>query len=472
MGNLCSTPKTTCCKRPCPFGRPLRRHARGCKRIKYTLVPQRDPDGQTQGPITTTTTTTTTTNPAPATVISNHSNNTQINKNNVNNLNNVNKNNGSPNNLHRSNAIRRPGHSRSRSSSTSHPPNPPSSLQIRNITPPTRPTSIVPTLMLIGTPSTGPTTSVSHRSTTAPPLTAPTSPTTVVSGSFNYSSPSSGSAPRTLYIVDGEVVGSDEEGLELRWIDALRAPGAPGGYRTVVDVVEERRSGRLTVVNGGGGGGGGGGGRGSEESVRLRGRRCSSVQTTAGGGGGGERDSVNGIFAPRVRMGRESYRAVLEGRGGVRRLRPVTPVKRKPVPVRNRTAAAAAAAARDPRSSDGLVVGDGSPLGLKDGNEGNAGTRLDDDGLDTGDNHAAFRWRKAPMSRPPIPVFQTRVSGVTEKELLDEVEDVRRILDGKEEREGRGQMGVGGGGDEGEMMDWFWVDDEGVVRYWRGGLPR
>ncbi|KAL8954908.1 MAG: hypothetical protein Q9183_006875, partial [Haloplaca sp. 2 TL-2023] len=58
--------------------------------------------------------------------------------------------------------------------------------------------------------------------------------------------------PRTAYVLNDEVISptTDSPRLELRWIDALRAPNAPGGYRTVVDVVEEKRSGRLTVVNG------------------------------------------------------------------------------------------------------------------------------------------------------------------------------------------------------------------------------
>ncbi|KAI4225054.1 MAG: hypothetical protein LQ349_007125, partial [Xanthoria aureola] len=289
MGNLCSTPSTTCCKRPCAFPA-IRHHARGCKRIKYTLVPQRDPDRQRRR----------------ARALANNY-----------------RNGGSPNTLHRSNAIRRPGHSRSQSSS----PNPPrpSRLEIRNVTPPPyRPSSIVPTLMLVGTPSTDPPTSVSRSSRTgATVTTSPTSPTTIISSSYNYSSSSgsNGRRPRTLYMVDGEVIGSDEERLELRWIDALRAPGAPGGYRTVVDVVEERRSGRLTVVNGGGD-------RASEDSVRLDASYPSR---------GGIAGSDTGIHAPR--NGRTTYRSVLDEetrlRGRYRQqLQQHTPVRRKPVPTR------------------------------------------------------------------------------------------------------------------------------------------
>ncbi|KAI4086430.1 MAG: hypothetical protein LQ344_007566 [Seirophora lacunosa] len=161
---------------------------------------------------------------------------------------------GSPRALQRSNAVRRPPVS-SRSHSRTPSPHPgPGTLRVRNTTPPPpRPTSIVPTLLLTTTPSTNQTSSLSHRCSTAP-----TSPTTVI-GSVHHHAVVCGDAdhrpPATLYMVDGEVLGSGGEGddtsprYELRWIDALRAPGA-GGYRTVVDVVEERRSGRLTVVNG------------------------------------------------------------------------------------------------------------------------------------------------------------------------------------------------------------------------------
>ena len=465
MGNLCSTPSTTCCKRPCAFPA-IRHHARGCKRIKYTLVPQRDPDRQRRR----------------AGALANNYRNGE-----------------SPNTLHRSNAIRRPGHSRSQSSS----PNPPrpSRLEIRNVTPPPyRPSSIVPTLMLVGTPSTDPPTSVSRSSRTgATVTTSPTSPTTIISSSYNYSSSSgsNGRRPRTLYMVDGEVIGSDEERLELRWIDALRAPGAPGGYRTVVDVVEERRSGRLTVVNGGGD-------RGSEDSVRLD---AASYPLTRGGNPGG--DTVNGIHAPR--NGRTTYRSVLDEetrlRGRYRQqLQQHTPVRRKPVPTRVVE----------------LPDQDASPLASRSNLRVNAiaggGTNAivddDDDARDEDSLPQKYRWRRAPMSRPPIPDF--RAAGVTERELLDEVEDARRILERKglmeggeeeeeeekeeEEKEVKGLQDAKGekvrdryelledeseaeeeNGDYSEekevdedgeeAMDFFWVDDAGGLRYTRCKLP-
>ncbi|KAL8647572.1 MAG: hypothetical protein Q9226_006376 [Calogaya cf. arnoldii] len=442
MGNLCSTPSTTCCKRPCPFPA-LRHHARGCKRIKYSLVPQRDPDRQRR-------------------------------KNSA--LANNYRNGGSPNTLHRSNAVRRPGNSSSQSSSP-HPPRP-SRLEIRNATPPPfRPSSIVPTLMLVGTPSTDPPTSKSRSSrTNATHTTSPTSPTTIISSPYNYST-SSGSAgrrPRTLYMVDGEVVGSDEEHLELRWIDALRAPGAPGGYRTVVDVVEERRSGRLTVVNGGG--------RGSEDSVRL------GPYTFNRGISGGDR--VDGIYAPRD--GRATHRNALEeedrARARYRRqLQQYTPVRRKPVPRR--------VLEISDQDQSPLASRSNAAMNAISGSQGGVGADADEDSLSR-----KFRWRRAPMSRPPIPTF--RSVGATEKELLDEVEDARLILERKglmEDEEDEMDKGEGMHRDaedvleevereeeddhdkedenaekdegENEPMDFFWADDEGKLRYKRCSLP-
>ena len=268
-------------------------------------------------------------------------------------------------------------------------------------------------------------------------------------------------------MVDGEVIGGDEERLELRWIDALRAPGVPGGYRTVVDVVEERRSGRLTVVNGGG--------RGSEDSER----RGPSLLPARGFGG----DSVDGIFAPRVEEGRGSYRNVLEERSRQRRQRqkkttPVhqsTPVKRKPVPM-----------------TVGLKTADEeSPLASRSNAPvpANAPDFVDDPVTPPVDAvlPLKFRWRRGPPSRPPIPTFKT--VGVTEKELLDEVEDARRILEKKdlreedEKRRGQGGEKVWWGKDkrkEGKeeeerdtegTMDFFWVDDEGCLMYRRCVLP-
>ncbi|KAL8923040.1 MAG: hypothetical protein Q9208_004852 [Pyrenodesmia sp. 3 TL-2023] len=147
----------------------------------------------------------------------------------------------SPPSLHRSNAIRRvvPA-SRSGSGSSSSSPRfiTPTRLRVRNTTPsPTRPTSIVPTLMLHNTPSTNQT-SLSRS-------TAPTSPsaTTFISSVHHLGH----ERPTTMYMVDGVAIDSEAEGsppYELRCVDAYR--------RVVVDVVEGRRSGRLTVVNGDG----------------------------------------------------------------------------------------------------------------------------------------------------------------------------------------------------------------------------
>ncbi|KAL8785666.1 MAG: hypothetical protein Q9213_003225 [Squamulea squamosa] len=350
--------------------------------------------------------------------------------------------------------------------------------------PPNRPTSTAPTLLLVGTSSTDPPTSVSHSSRTAATnTTSPTSPTTVISSSYGYSS--SGSAnngrPRTVYMVDGEVVGGDEERLELRWIDALRAPEAPGGYRTVIDVVEERRSGRLTVVNGGG--------RGSEDSVRPGGSHLAR---------GNGRDSVNGIFAPKE--GSQSYCGRLEEQIGLhrqvqqqRQQQPrklwQTPVKRKPVPGRMKiTDEESPLASRSyppVKPLDSIITPDDAEPVTPNTNDVFPKN---------------FRWRRTPMSRPPIPSFK-RVS-VTEKELLDEVEDARRILEKKdlrveeeeakeregeeekkeaEEEEGRevkdGKKKDGKSKDNGKeedeevTMDFFWVDDKGDFRYRRCRLP-
>lgn len=297
-------------------------------------------------------------------------------------------------------------------------------------------------------------------------------------------------------MVDGEVIGSDEERLELRWIDALRAPGAPGGYRTVVDVVEERRSGRLTVVNGGGD-------RGSEDSVRL-----DAPYPLRGGNPGSE--TVNGIHAPR--NGRTTYRSVLDEetrlRGRYRQqLQQHTPVRRKPVPTRT----------VEPADQDASPLASRSNLCANAIAGGGANT-VDDDDDDTMDENSLpqkYRWRRAPMSRPPIPDF--RAAGVTERELLDEVEDARRILERKAlmeggeedeedevevevEKEVKGlQKGKGEAArdryeliededgveeengdyseekevdeDGEEAMDFFWVDDAGSLRYTRCKLP-
>ena len=234
-------------------------------------------------------------------------------------------------------------------------------------------------------------------------------------------------------MVDGEIVGSDEERLELRWIDALRAPGAPGGYRTVVDVVEGRRSGRLTVVNGG---------RDSDDNVR-RGYTL---------GLGAESENVDGVFAPR--NGRPSYRGMVEEemrmRGRYREMMG-TPVRRKPVPV---------------SCCDVDMRGDESPLALR--NRRGRGRAMEQreeggvDGLDVdvdGETFARYRWRRGgPRGRPPIPSFESR--GVTERELLDEVEDARRILESgglvggvEDKREEEGGLVDGGDGKVGGVED-------------------
>ncbi|KAL8651264.1 MAG: hypothetical protein Q9210_003353, partial [Variospora velana] len=105
------------------------------------------------------------------------------------------------------------------------------------------------------------------------------------------------------------------------------------------------------------------------------------------------------------------------------------------------------------------------------------------------------RKRKA-MVRPPIPSFDLRRKP-TVGELLGEVEDARRILEGRhggirdeeDEEEEVGARGPGmlvgndvGGGirkreekeeeveEEIREWDWFWVDEQGEMRYRRGGL--
>ncbi|KAI4137441.1 MAG: hypothetical protein L6R39_007290, partial [Caloplaca ligustica] len=202
MGNCLSTPVTVCCKKRKSWFPPSNNwHERACKRIKYTLIPRYYRHGAT--------------------------------------INSDSDGSGSPGTLRRSNAVRRTAPA-SRSRSSSPHSLRPTRLRVRNTTPPPpRPPSFVPTLLVNDTPSTGQV-SLSRSM-------APTSPTTVISSVHHPGN----DRPTTLYMVDGQVIGSEAEGsrLELRWIDALRAPGA-GGYRTVVDVVEERRSGRLTVVNG------------------------------------------------------------------------------------------------------------------------------------------------------------------------------------------------------------------------------
>ncbi|KAL8993873.1 MAG: hypothetical protein Q9169_006012, partial [Polycauliona sp. 2 TL-2023] len=423
MGNLCSTPSSTCCKRPWPFPA-VRGHARGCKRIKYTLVPQRDPDRQRRK----------------TTALANNHHHQRPSE--------------SPNTLHRSNAIRRPGNSRSGSSSP-HPPRP-TRLEIRNVTPPPyRPSSIAPTLVLAGTPSTttDPTTSVSAsrssriaHTNTHTTTTSPTSPTTVISSSYNPSS-SSGSAPRdhrrrpqTLYMVDGECVGSDEEHLELRWIDALRAPGAPGGYRTVVDVVEERRSGRLIVVNAAPSRHGDDDGVQQQQQHQQLGPHP-STRGMAMGMGVEEDVNVDGVFAPQSGQGKATFRSVVEEEGRMRgRYRDqlaanenMTPVRRKAVPVPFARTMSGARGGDEESPLAGRSNANANKIQVVKAVDGELGVDGDADG-GVGEREKVpvrYRWRRAPMSRPPIPAFRMGKRGVTEKELLDEVEDARRILEGR-----------------------------------------
>ncbi|KAL8716862.1 MAG: hypothetical protein Q9225_005842 [Loekoesia sp. 1 TL-2023] len=416
MGNICSKPSTTCCKRKACFP-PFSRHAENCKRIKYTIVPQSDPD-------------------APKTSPNNNRNR------------NGNGNSGSPHTLQRSNAIRRAPAERSRSSSPSLFS--PARLRVRNVTPPpARPTSIVPTLMLNGTPSTNQT-SLSRS-------TAPTSPTTVISSVHH----SGADRPTTLYMVDGEVIGSEVEGsprLELRWIDALRVPGA-GGYRTVVDVVEERRSGRLTVVNGRASmettESGRNGGMGQNISRQQQQEMVQVSPTNLGSTCNGhmmselpaeqqqqqqqqEWPDINPL-APTV--GVPTKRAILEDEAQEKKQQQqqkqqqaqqlcLTPIRRKPVPKnKNPITGQSPSATSDPNSN-------------------------------SNDPQMFYQRRKAPMNRPPLPTFTT--VNVTEKELLDEVEDAKRIVERKHEEKEE---------EDNEMeLDWFWVDERGELRYRRGGL--
>ncbi|KAI4248208.1 MAG: hypothetical protein LQ352_005990, partial [Teloschistes flavicans] len=241
-----------------------------CKRIKYTVFPQSAPEKIAS-----------TSRPQPTTPGNNQSDGKLQTKN------------DSPPTLQRSNAIRRVpnSRSRSRSSSKSSPHTPgPSRLHIRNITPPPRrPTSIVPTPtgIFTSTPSTFQT-SLSRSTVPTSPTTSPTN-TTIISSNI-HGSTSGGERPRTVYMLDGEIINDSREGpdspkLELRWIDALRAPEAPGGYREVVDVVEERRSGRLTVVNACGDEG-----KVSEESQQpTRAKGHDTAKTWPGASGGRQR---------------------------------------------------------------------------------------------------------------------------------------------------------------------------------------
>ncbi|KAL8772704.1 MAG: hypothetical protein Q9194_004538, partial [Teloschistes cf. exilis] len=276
MGNIYSTPCTLCYKRKVHPTSPHRKHEKRRKRIKYSFLLHSDPEKNAS-----------TIKPQP--VDPSHKNETNNNS-----IQNIQKKKDSPPNLQRSNAIRRVPASRSRSGSSSNPSPPtpgPSRLHIRNITPPPqRPTSIVPTPtgIFTSTPSTLQT-SVSRSTVPTSSTTSPTN-TTVISSNINGSR-SGGERPRTVYMLDGEIINDDGEGsdspkLELRWIDALRAPEAPGGFREVVDVVEERRSGRLTVVNACGDEG-----KASEDSQQqTRGKGQDAAKTWPGAGGGRQKN--------------------------------------------------------------------------------------------------------------------------------------------------------------------------------------
>ncbi|KAL8826013.1 MAG: hypothetical protein Q9170_007569 [Blastenia crenularia] len=295
--------------------------------------------------------------------------------------------------------------------------------------------------MLNATPSTNQTSQTSRFST------APTSPTTVISSVHNRSGGSE--RPRTLYMVDGEIIGggSEEDGsprLELRWIDALRAPGAPGGYRTVVDVVEERRSGRLTVVNGNGRASLDSGARVTETAEKKQ-----EIATTATPTIGREAQQ-QALFIPSTNS--PTARAVEEDRREevrLQRQRYLTPVRRKPVP-------------------------NTIQQELKDGNATpTSSMSATTESIDT-PTPMFYQRRKAPLVRPPIPAFG-RVGGVTEKDLLDEEEDARRVVEGR--YEGEGKEGEEGDGEEDKEeeekeneMDWFWVDEHGDLRYRRCGM--
>ncbi|KAI4120037.1 MAG: hypothetical protein LQ338_007203, partial [Usnochroma carphineum] len=426
MGNCFSTSSVICCKKRKHWPPALTCHERPCKRIKYAIVPQ-----------------------------SNAGSNNNRNNHNTTTVNGDSNCSGSPRTLHRSNAIRRP-RTASRSSSSTPNLSSPARLRVRNATPPpARPTSIVPTLMLNGTPSTGQT-SLSRS-------TAPTSPTTVISSVHHP-----GNDRRTmLYMVDGEVIGSEAEGsprLELRWIDALRAPGA-GGYRTVVDVVEERRSGRLTVVNGNG--------RASLETVESRkngeGRIANGsmdrfephhqqqqpkppeltprLQRTSGGSVIREQqprdkdrpqlltEAIQGTQPP---SGRPTRRALEEEarekqlqqpesppplpspteenhtqNDDTSKFQPATPVpRRKPVPnTPTKTHPVTLPSSNLPFSTSSTPPPPHPPHY---------------------DHQIYYQRRKAPLTRPPIPTFPFPAAKPTVSEFLEEVDDAKRILDGME----------------------------------------
>ena len=276
-------------------------------------------------------------------------------------------------------------------------------------------------------------------------------------------------------MVDGEVIGNGAEGsprLELRWIDALRAPGA-GGYRTVVDVVEERRSGRLTVMNG-----------------------RASVDTTASnnwnGGVGGQvlprqpqqqqqqqQEMVQISPIPRGDDGKgkvmgnersqkeqlhelpEEIRALIPA-GGIPTRRALeeaarerkqqqqqqlclTPIRRKPVPVHGNP----------------LITPPQTPPKF----------RLNSNHVDDDETRIYFQRRKAPLTRPPIPDFSSSVKDVMEKKEGSDVgdgDDVKGVVESgkygsKEEEEEEKEEEE----EEEKEIDWFWVDERGDLMYRR-----
>ncbi|KAL8934881.1 MAG: hypothetical protein Q9216_005690, partial [Gyalolechia sp. 2 TL-2023] len=519
MGNFCSTPlRSKCHKRKLPF----RAWTPFSKRVKYTSVPQ-DEDGGIDGEAAPNDTSTLF--PVPERGRANGGNGAAAAAGGGG----GGGENESPPSLHRSNAIRR---ARSHSHTSSISPVPSLRLRVRNTTPPPpRPTSIVPTLMLNRTPSTNQT-SLS-RSTALTSSTGPTAPTSPASPAFPPFTPNntgtcistrfrdimhqqqlqregSSQRPRTLYVVDGEVVGGEGGGvggeesprLELRWIDALRAPGA-GGFRTVVDVVEERRSGRLVVVNdvvgegraqNGNQDGESGGGAQRQRPMLQRDAASSplvgrvgdengnAAPTTNGAGDkGGEQQPSPHLFIPAsgppTQRAHEESTEERKQKNQQQQQQFLTPIRRKPVP-RSHKPPPALTDGSSPCSS----VDNESPCPI------------------------SYQRRRAPMVRPPIPRFEMENGNgmVTEKELLDEVADARRIVEGRyaggedeevdrkkdkevdgkkdglgnengkevgmkmEKQKGKGERGEKKVEEEDKQIDWFFVDDFGGLKYKRG----
>ncbi|KAL8904055.1 MAG: hypothetical protein Q9207_003516 [Kuettlingeria erythrocarpa] len=398
----------------------------------------------------------------------------------------------SPPSLHRSNAIRR-AVAASRSRSPSPQLFTPTGFRVRNRTPsPTRPTSIVPTLMIHNTPSTNQT-SLSRS-------TAPTSPsaTTFISSVHHYGH----ERPTTLYLVNGVAIDSEPPGsppLELRCCEALRAPGEEG--HRVVDVVQARQSGRLTVVNGCG--------RASLDTVESRRGGEGVIQTIVPPppplpsapqreqqqDHQGQPATVQ--LAPRP--GTPTYRAFLEDRRNQegnqaqqqqqqqqRRTTtspsppphpplPDPPTRRRPLPLLPASPSPSASSPTN-RSSPAPILIRRKPVPLspvlpRTRADAAAAAAASPRFSNSPQHRVYYQRRKKPMARPPIPNF------VTEGELLAEVEGVRRLLDARDEVGGRkGGDGVGLIEREEivEEWDWFWVDGDdgaGALRYRKGGLP-